>query len=105
MSKPSCLVIALLLAVFTVDQVVLSYAMDTDDRSELCDPLEKEAGNTAETFELKMKEVNGNGLLVAAFIELRDTGNLGPVCDLMPEGLAPHGNHVPIYLDERVLRI
>jgi hypothetical protein len=105
MSKPCCFVIALLLAVFTFNQVALSYALTSEDRSEFCDPLETEAGNTAETIELKLKEVNAFAPVLVAFIEPRCTSRFCKVCDEITEGIAPHGNHVPIYIDERVLRI
>ena len=105
MSKLCCHVVALLLAVFTFNQVAMSYALTIDSRTEVCDLLEVEAEKTAETLELKLKEVNGFAPVLMAFMVLRDSGSFSPIRIQRPQGSTPHGNHVPIYIDERVLRI
>jgi hypothetical protein len=97
--------IALLLGVFTFNQVILPHLLSLKDRTVLCDPLEKTAEEACSAPEFKLKESPVTTLLVLfaplhAAHELR----LADACRLS-KGRPPHGNSVPIYLDERVLRI
>lgn len=107
MSKSCCFVLFILISLFTLNQIAISYALTSEDRNGLCDPLEveAEAEKTAETFELRLKEINGFAPVLAAFIEFRPSVRSERERTLQSTSIAPHGNHVPIYLDERVLRI
>lgn len=97
--------IALLLAVFTFNQVILPHLISLKDRTVLCDPLENTAEESCSAPEFKLKESP-----VSVLLELLSPMSVAHEVRLSAiEGLAkgrpPHGNSVPIYLDERVLRI
>lgn len=105
MSKSCCFLIAILLAVFAFNQVILPNLLSEKDRAALCDPLEKTAEESFAAPEFKLKE-SSVAYFIPLFASVQQTNDFSfPGQAGHFKGQPPHGNHVPIYIDERVLRI
>jgi len=105
MRKLAPIVITLLLGIFTFNQVILPHVMSMKDKVVMCDPLENDAEETSAPLELKFKEAQAFKAASALVPEHLLAEYRSVVADGLPKGTPPHGNHVPTYLDERVLRI
>lgn len=97
--------IALLLGVFTFNQVILPHVLSLKDKAALCDPIESEASEAFAQQTLKLQKTFSLALHVVLLHDHAVTGHLCFGRARQPLGSSPHGMHVPIYLAERVLRI
>lgn len=97
--------IALLLGVFTFNQVILPHVLSLKDKAALCDPLETEVNEVIAQQALKLQKTQAILLHVVLLDSLPETLHLCLGITGQPTGASPHGTRVPIYLAERVLRI
>jgi len=105
MSISARFLLSLLVVLFTFNQVVLAHVISTHTKVALCDPTEVDAEGKSIEEALELTDASSRALFFAIipFLVIPSADETTTV--EVPHCSTPHGLHVPIYLDNRVLLV
>lgn len=103
MSIAARFLLSLLVVLFTYNQVVLAHAISKHSKVALCDPMEVDAESKNIEEALGLTDAASRTLFFAIIPFFVISTAEETIAVEVPHCSTPHGLHVPIYLDNRVL--